>query len=152
MRVLFVCLGNICRSPAAEAIFTKKIEDLGKSHVFSCESAGIIGAHSGEFCDPRMKQALNQRGYDSTTRSRKVQKTDFETFDFILGMDNSNIDELKALKPHTSRASIHAMCEFAIDRHEYEVPDPYYGGAEGFDTVIDILDDTIRGFIQKVHA
>ena len=151
-KVLFVCLGNICRSPAAEAIFIKKLEDHGLTQKVSCESAGILNHHQGQPCDPRMDTALTNRGFSSTTKSQQVRAADFKTYDFIIGMDKSNMEDLKKIQPSGGKASLHLMCEFAESRGESEVPDPYYGGDQGFELVIDILDDATNGFLNRLQA
>lgn len=152
INILFVCLGNICRSPAAEAVFKKVIDEKKLDDRFRCESAGILDYHQGKPCDPRMDQALNQRGYMSSSLSRPVVVNDFEHFDYIVAMDHSNLRDLKNLEPDSSKAKIHLLSDFSINHRQEEVPDPYYGGMEGFNLVIDMVEDAINGIINRVKA
>ena len=149
MKILFVCLGNICRSPAAEAVFQKYVDDLGVDHI-SCDSAGTSGYHDGERADPRMIEHGLKRGFDLLSRSRKVKESDFLNFDHIVAMDESNMQNLKKVEPSNSRAKLSMMCHFAENRSETEVPDPYFGGPEGFEVVYDILEDACRGLLNSL--
>ncbi len=147
--VLFVCLGNICRSPAAEAIFTAKVKELGLEDKFFIDSAGLNGYHNGERADVRMIRHASLRGYKITSISRKVvPSSDFVKFDIVIGMDNYNIKELKRLSAANSLdANIVKMTDFGNGRVN-EVPDPYYGGAEGFERVLDILEESTEGLLK----
>ena len=152
-RFLFVCLGNICRSPAAEAIFHSQVGQLNLSQKISYDSAGTNGYHKGETADPRMTQALHARGYEPISLSRPVEKEDFDTFDYILAMDEQNLADLMRLKPRDSKAHIELICDMTTKHQSVnEIPDPYYGGPEGFDLVIDLLEDAVDGVINKYVA
>lgn len=152
MRLLFVCLGNICRSPAAEAIMSQLLENVGQSDTI-CDSAGTSSFHQGEKPDKRMRAALEARGYRYRSVSRPVTPQDFYDFDLILAMDRQNQADLKRMCPESHLAQkIKLMCEFRQDKSVTEVPDPYYGGTEGFDHVIDLLEEACRGlwaFLQS---
>ena len=150
MKLLFVCLGNICRSPAAEAVMNKLIDERGLGEEFSCDSAGTCGYHAGQQADGRMRSALMARGYVSHSISRKVDpSSDFDEFDFILAMDRQNLDDLERVKPlGSSRAKVSLICDYANKIKDKDVPDPYYGGAAGFDRVIDILEDVCANFLD----
>lgn len=148
-RVLFVCLGNICRSPAAEGVlaFKAKRRDLD---VF-VDSAGVGGWHAGEPPDPRMIAACRRRGYDiARQRARQVAAEDFEAFDFMLAMDLSNHADLLALAPARRNADIRLFLDFA-DTAQRETPDPYYGGDEGFETVLDLVERGADGFLDHLE-
>ncbi len=151
-RILFVCLGNICRSPAAEALFIHKIRTSGLDSSLSCDSAGTNGYHNGSPADPRMVKTLAEYGYESLSRSRQVRPSDFDEFDYILAMDRVNLRQLKTLAPPKARAQIRLMGDFATQHQGLDVPDPYYGGSEGFVRVIEILEDAIQGFLAHLDA
>ena len=132
-KILFVCLGNICRSPSAEAVMKKLVKDAGMADRFLIDSAGIIGYHEGEPADPRMRAHAIRRGYRLDSISRPVQTQDFYDFDLIIGMDNRNVDDLKEMAPDLdSEKKVHQMMEYATNLLYDYVPDPYYSGAEGF--------------------
>lgn len=152
MNILFICLGNICRSPSAESIMNKKLYDHKLHEKIQCDSAGIIDTHEGQRADQRMVRALSKRGYTSTSYSRPIEKdVDFEEFDYIVAMDNENFKNLTAMAPSSeAKKKIFMMCDFATNRKEKEVPDPYYGGESGFELVIDILEDACEGLIEKL--
>ena len=136
MKILFVCLGNICRSPLAEGIFRDTIQQAGKSGGFSLDSAGTGAWHQGNPPDPRSVDIAAKYGIDiSGQRARQVQTTDFEDFDLILAMDRSNLAALHAAAPETARAQIRLFLETTAE----DVPDPYYGGEEGFETIYHML-------------
>lgn len=150
-KILFVCLGNICRSSTAEGIMIKHLEEKGLSHLFSIDSAGILSYHQGELPDSRMRKHALRRGYNLVHRSRPVTVDDFFEFDLILGMDDSNISALQELAPSVETASkIGRMTAFCRTISADHVPDPYYGGAEGFEQVMDILEDACDGLIEEV--
>jgi len=149
-KVLFVCLGNICRSPAAEAVFQSFVDQAGLGDSIACDSAGTSGYHDGEKADPRMIDHGSRRGYDLTSISRKVRSQDFHDFDYVIAMDQSNLSNLKKVRPSDGKADLHLMCEFAENRTEKEVPDPYFGGADGFEHVFDILEDACHGLLNHI--
>lgn len=150
-RILFVCLGNICRSPMAEAVMKKQIEKRGLSAGFEIDSAGILGIHQGEKADSRMRQHGVRRGYEVTSVSRPVKIDDFDQFDLIIGMDDTNIDDLtdRALTAE-HKAKIHKMTDYSKTYNYTYVPDPYYGGSAGFELVIDLLEDACAGLLESL--
>lgn len=150
--VLFVCLGNICRSPAAEIIFRKMVEDSGRAEAFRIDSAGTIGNHQGEPPDSRMAAALEHHGYRVSGRARKIKACDLENFDLIVTMDESNLTDVRQLDPHgTFHPKIRPLVGFCTDHEELRVPDPYYGGQRGFEHVIDLLEDGCRGILRELQ-
>jgi protein-tyrosine phosphatase len=147
--VLFVCMGNICRSPTAEGIFRKLVSDAGRDAEFSVDSAGTIGYHAGERADRRMRAAAAGRGYELNSLARRIDPRDFDRFDWIVTMDEDNFREVSELNPG-SRASVVHMCDYCEVHDVVDVPDPYYGGEEGFQTVIDILEDACGNFLRRI--
>lgn len=151
-KILFVCLGNICRSPMAETIMNQLIKENHLSNRIMVDSAGIIGFHAGEKADSRMRQHAYQRGYNITHISRPISISDFDEFDLIISMDESVYDSLldKAPSiPHESK--VVRMTDFCqIHTDATHVPDPYYGGASGFEHVIDLLEDSCIGLLKYV--
>jgi protein-tyrosine phosphatase len=152
-QILFICLGNICRSPSAEAVFNSYLNKLGLASDFSSDSAGTAAYHSGEPADYRMKQFASKRGYRLDSISRKFNpETDFDRFDYIIGMDKQNVSDLKKLARNGNDArKIHLMTDFCENNNYDLVPDPYYGGASGFELVLDILEDACNGLIKKLQ-
>ncbi len=149
-RVLFVCLGNICRSPAAEGVFRAKVEAAGRSKEFEIDSAGTIAAHAGSPADARMRRHAAARGYHLASISRPVVAADFECFDHIYAMDEANLRDLLARAPGNAHAKIHLLLELAPELNTCEVPDPYYGGAEGFEQVLDLLDIACTRLLEQM--
>lgn len=149
--ILFICMGNICRSPTAEAVFRKKAKDAGLSlHV---DSAGTLGAHAREKPDPRSQKAGIARGYSfDGIKARKVTVKDFETFDLLLAMDNDNVRELLHVAPEEYKHKVKLFLEFSNIFDEVEVPDPYYGGAGGFKYVLDLVEDASNGLIAELKS
>lgn len=142
VRVLFVCLGNICRSPAAEGVMRAIVEEHGDGARWEIDSAGTGKYHIGDLPDHRMRVHARRRGYELTHRCRQVCESDFEDFDLIIGMDASNLRNLHAVAPSPeAEAKIVGMGEFFDIATRYDhVPDPYYEGAEGFELVLDLLE------------
>ncbi|MBD2438709.1 low molecular weight protein-tyrosine-phosphatase [Nostoc sp. FACHB-110] len=151
-KLLFVCLGNICRSPSAENIMNHLIEQAGLSNSIVCDSAGTSSYHIGSPPDRRMSAAAAaQLGIQLRGRARQFVKSDFQEFDLILAMDRDNYDNILALDPTGQyHNKVHLMCEFCTRHNLKEVPDPYYGGIEGFNRVIDLLVDACEGLLQEI--
>lgn len=148
-RILFVCLGNICRSAAAEEIMRTYLKRAGLEKEIEVDSAGISSYHEGELADSRMRMHASRRNYHITHRSRPVRTEDFYDFDFILGMDDANIDALHEKAPDIeSEKKIGRMTDYCQTKVTDYVPDPYYGGAQGFENVLDILEDACNGLLQ----
>lgn len=153
IRVLLVCLGNICRSPTAEVVFRSKVEKAGLGDSVEIVSCGTAGYHIGEPSDSRSQAAAKARGYDmSTLRGRQVQGGDFEHFDFILAMDESNLLELRQRCPKQYIEKLGLFLTYANNYQETEVPDPYYGGDKGFFHVLDLVEDASEGFVEVIKA
>ncbi len=150
--ILFVCLGNICRSPLAEAIMNDFIEQEGLTDEISCDSAGILNYHQGQPADNRMKSHAKRRGYKITSISRPVDPaTDFDNFDMIIGMDQQNIRDLKFMaRNKRDMEKIFLMTDFLKGSEHDSVPDPYYGGEEGFELVLDILEDACAELLHHL--
>ena len=150
MKILFVCLGNICRSAAAEAAMKKLVQAQDMTSNFEIDSAGLINYHEGEPADPRMRAHAARRGYIVDSISRPIRTTDFFDFDLIIGMDDRNIDELKQRAPDlVTEAKIHRMTEYSRNPLYDHVPDPYYSGADGFELVLDLLEDACAGLLES---
>ena len=151
--VLFVCLGNICRSPAAEAIFIDLIKKKGLNDNFFVDSAGTGSWHIGKKADIRMRIAAQKRGVEILSIARQINAKDFEKFNYIIAMDDSNFENISYLKSNKSLSnfsSINKIQNFRSVFEEAEVPDPYFGGDEGFDNVLDILEDSVSGFLDTI--
>ena len=149
--ILFVCLGNICRSPAAEIIFRKQADDAGRLEEFHIDSAGTIGFHQGAPPDPRMSDALSRQGFTVTGRSRQIQTADLETFDLIVTMDESNLRDVRELDPGGEfHPKIRPLVSFCRRHEDHRVPDPYHGGQHGFLHVIDLLKDGCEGMLAEI--
>lgn len=149
--ILFVCLGNICRSPTAEAVFRKRAENAGLG--LRIESAGTGGWHRGEPPDPRARAAGESRGYSfEGQEARRVETNDFAIFDLILAMDARNQNDLLASCPPASQDKIKLFLEYAPSLSVSEVPDPYYGGVDGFDHVLDLIEAASDGLIAALKA
>ncbi len=152
-KLLFVCLGNICRSPTAEGIMKHLVENNPSlSSNIVIDSAGTYGGHAGELPDKRMRAHASKRGYNLTSRSRQVTTSDFEDFDLILAMDDSNYNNLKRLAPTIEgEQKVHRMTDFCQKCVIDHVPDPYYSGSEGFELVMDILEDACQGLLEAIN-
>ena len=151
-KILFICLGNICRSCTAQTVMQQMVDNAGLTEQFHIDSAGIINYHEGEKADNRMRRHANQRGYRITHLSRPIKPVDFERFDLIIGMDDQNIQSLQRLAPNEAALQkIHRMTEWCrqfADRDS--VPDPYYGGDKGFELVLDLLEDACQGLLKDI--
>lgn len=153
LKLLFVCLGNICRSPSAEAVMKKLVEDAGLSHRIEVDSAGLTGYHAGEPADSRMQAHAARRGYRLDSVSRPVRPSDFYDFDLIIGMDDRNVEDLKRMAPDLETvAKIRRMTDYSRTPLYDYVPDPYYGGASGFELVLDLLEDACGGLLASLSA
>ena len=152
MKILFVCLGNICRSPTAEGVFRAIVARDAPELLIEVDSAGTAGYHIGEPPDARTRQAASRRGYDlSQLRARIVEPGDFENFDLILAMDRENLGVLHHRAPAHARERVRLLLEFAPDATVTEVPDPYYGGPNGFEEVLDLVEAASHGLIQHLR-
>jgi protein-tyrosine phosphatase len=152
-RVLFVCTGNICRSPTAEGVFRKLVADAGLDGRLAVESAGTHGYHVGAPPDTRMQAAARARGYDlSRQRARRVQREDFERFDLIVAMDDDHREILVRLAPADTAHKVRLMMEFAPQTDYTEVPDPYYGGPDGFELVLDLVEAAAEGLLAELRG
>ena len=152
-KILFVCLGNICRSPAAEGVFKQKVKNRDLEKLFVVDSAGTGGWHVGNLADPRMRETALSRGIELTSRSRKIEESDLYEFDYILVMDNDNLDAVKSLINDNNKpvkCKIKLILSYSKNSQLEEVPDPYYGGQQGFDKVLDLLDGAIDGLIDTL--
>ncbi|MDO3387147.1 low molecular weight protein-tyrosine-phosphatase [Gilvimarinus sp. SDUM040013] len=152
VNVLFVCLGNICRSPTAEGLFKAEIVRAGLADVIATDSAGTGGWHVGNPPDKRAIKAAAERGIDiSVLRARQVQGRDFEKFDYVLAMDQSNLADLKRLRPGDYTGQLNLFLDYADNVGESEVPDPYYGGDEGFEHVLDLIEQASKGLLLDIR-
>lgn len=150
--ILFVCLGNICRSPTAEGLMLNHLAAAGLSHLTRVDSAGIGGWHTGDPPDRRAIAAARKKGVDLTPlRARQVLKADFSNFDLIVGMDRQNVTDLRRLAPTGSTARIGLCLEEALGLAR-EVPDPYYADEQAFDAVFDLCDRAVRAFVEKLRS
>ncbi len=153
INVLLVCLGNICRSPTAHGVLQKMLEEAGLADEIQVDSAGTGDWHIGRSPDQRAQAAALRRGYDlSGLRARQVCATDFQNFDYILAMDNSNLKDLRALRGPQDQCELALFLNYATDADLPEVPDPYYGGDQGFDEVLDLVEDAARGLLSHIRA
>lgn len=153
-RILFVCLGNICRSPAAEAMLRMLVRREGLEDMVDIDSAGTYGGHSGERSDPRMRRAAEARGIEMTHRARQVKEEDFERFDRVIAMDDSNYEALFRLAPdRQAQQKIYRFREFLRRHPDWSyIPDPYYEGHEGFELVLDLLEDGCATLLEELRG
>ena len=151
-RVLFVCLGNICRSPAAEGVFLDLLERENLNDAFEVDSAGTGNWHVGKRADPRMRAAAERRGIDLPSRARQIEPEDLSRFDWIITMDDSNLANVRALDPSgNSHDRIVPLTSHCSRHAASEVPDPYYGGEQGFEHVLDLLEDACSGLLKRLR-
>ena len=150
-KILFVCLGNICRSPAAQGIMEKMIADRGLQDRFYVDSAGTYGGHNGSLPDERMRIHARRRGYELTHLSRQVTGHDFETFDLIVIMDKNNLHGLRCMKDVVDERKVVEIARYLRMHPGHDsVPDPYYGGPEGFELALDLIEDACDGIISRM--
>ena len=150
-KVLFVCMGNICRSPTAQGVFRNLVEKEGLSHLISTDSAGTIDYHIGNAPDRRARETAVKRGLDiSDLRARQAMAEDFIEFDYVLAMDQENYAELRAICPVGNEDKLHFFLDFAPQLKIREVPDPYYGGPAGFERVFDMVEEASIGLLNRI--
>lgn len=151
IKLLFVCMGNICRSPAAQGVMEKMAADAGVRDRMDIDSAGTINFHAGKLPDSRMREAAGRRGYPLTHRARQVSRTDLDAFDLLLVMDSANFADVESLvDPKKHGRKVRLFCEFCTNHCETEVPDPYYGGSAGFEKVLDMLEDGCAEILRRL--
>ncbi|WP_410498309.1 low molecular weight protein-tyrosine-phosphatase [Chitinibacter sp. S2-10] len=151
--VLMVCTGNICRSPTADGVLRHLVEQQGLAHCILVDSAGIADYHVGEAPDRRSQEHARKRGYDlSYLRAREVRRSDFVEFDLILAMDQSHLNHLRRHCPPEQQHKVQLFLSYARTDQEREVPDPYYGGSDGFEHVLDLIEDGCEGVLQQALA
>lgn len=151
--VLFVCMGNICRSPTAEAVFRELVRTEGRGLSVRTDSAGTHDYHLGDPPDPRSQAAARRRGVEmGDLRARQLTAQDFDEFDYVLVMDERNLEDAREIAPDRFRARLALFLEFAPELGRREVPDPYYGGASGFEDVLDLAESAARGLLEELRA
>lgn len=151
-RVLFVCMGNICRSPTAEGVFRKLLDEHAPELPIEVDSAGTHAYHVGEPPDPRARQAAQRRGVDlSALTARRISEEDFERFDLVLAMDELNYTMLRELSPEVHRSRIQFFLDYAPGLDRRDVPDPYYGGTNGFEYVLDLVEEASLGLLEHLR-
>ena len=152
VRVLFVCLGNICRSPTAHGVFARLVEQEGLADRIQVDSAGTHAYHIDEPPDPRAQAAAAKRGVDlSVLRARKALEMDFQEFDYVLAMDRSNFEHLMKLCPPGAEDKLRLFLTYAPELGEEDVPDPYYGGTAGFERVLDLIESAAQGLLADIR-
>jgi protein-tyrosine phosphatase len=151
IKLLFVCMGNICRSPTAEGVFTDLVRKHELSDVIIIDSAGTHAYHVSEPPDNRAQIAARKRNIDlSTLRARKAHEKDFHHFDYLLAMDRSNYEDLLSICPEGMESKLHLFLNFASELDEKDVPDPYYGGPSGFERVLDMIEEASQGLLEHL--
>lgn len=152
VRVLFVCMGNICRSPTAHGVFRALVEERNLQKLIEIDSAGTHAYHTGEPPDQRAQNTATQRGINlADLRARAVKNRDFDRFDYILAMDESNYNDLLAQCPEEAKAKIYLFLSFAPHLKRNSVPDPYYGGIRGFENVYDMIEHASKGLLDDIE-
>jgi protein-tyrosine phosphatase len=146
--ILFVCLGNICRSPTGEGVLQSLVEERGLESKVTIDSAGTIGYHEGNPADRRMRDHASRRGYDLTSRSRKIAVDDLDRFDLVIAMDRQNLSDI--LEIDSAATNVKLMSDFLDDSWPIDVPDPYYGGADGFETVLDMIEAACPSILDEL--
>ena len=147
--ILFVCMGNICRSPTGEGVLLAMLAERGLESKLMVDSAGTIGYHAGNRADQRMRATAEKRGYDLQSRARQITRTDLETFDLVIAMDRDNLQDIRSL--HASpAAAIKLLSDFLDDSWPQDVPDPYYGGARGFEYVLEMIEAACPSIIEEL--
>ena len=150
IKILFICMGNICRSPAAEAVFLKKISERGVDHRFEVDSAGTGAWHSGNRADARSREAGENRGYDLQSRARQITGADTTYYHWLICMDSDNLGNV--LQLGANPANVRLLTDWHPDRKQREVPDPYYGGPEGFELMYDLIEAACDGLIDDLSG
>ena len=151
--VLFVCLGNICRSPTAHGVFQGMVNSAGLGDVIAVDSAGTGDWHIGHSPDQRTAQVAQTKGYDLTElRARLVTSDDFAQFDYVIAMDSANLSDLKAMQPADYSGHLSLFLDFSQQNSHSEVPDPYYGGDNGFELVFNLVEEASQGLLQHIQA
>ena len=149
--VLFVCLGNICRSPTSEGVFRKIVESESLDYDVFVDSAGTANYHQGSPPDPRAIAAASRRGVQIEMLSaRQTRQEDFEQFDYVIAMDRQNYEDLRFMAPQDLHSKIYMFSEFTDDRKGHDIPDPYYGRDSGFERVLDMIEDAARGLLEEI--
>ncbi len=155
-KILFVCTGNICRSPTAEGVFNKLVADVGLSKLIKAESAGTHGFHAGNAPDKRAQDLAKSRGYNlARLRARRIEKEDLDRFDLVLAMDRDHFDLLNAMRMNTARATIRMMLDYgtpSVKRGMDSVPDPYGGGQDDFMRAFDLIEDAANGLLYALRV
>ena len=150
-KILFICMGNICRSPTAEAVMQTLVKQKGMEKEIECDSAGTIDYHRGNPADPRMQEHALLRGYELKSIARSFEEKDFENFDHIITMDEDNYQQIQWRdQKRNYTAKIRRMTDFCTSKTVSEVPDPYYGGSQGFENVLDLLEDACHGLLEFI--
>ena len=150
VKILFVCLGNICRSPLAEGIFKHKIEQKNLEDQFLIDSCGTSAYHVGNPADSRMRETAFRYGVLLTSKARQLKPADLNEFDYIIAMDNQNLTDILRYKNKHSKSTIHLMREYDLNSPKNDVPDPYYGGITGFENVFNIVNHCCENFLNKI--
>ncbi len=153
VNVIFVCMGNICRSPSGEGVFKSLVRDAGLENAFFIDSAGIYSYHAGEPADSRMRKHASKRGYDLTSISRQLSHGDLKKFDYIIAMDSDNYRDILRLDRNGEfEDKVFMMNDFSAVHTGSDVPDPYYGGPQGFEIVLDMLEESCRGLLDSIRG